>query len=389
LKPLRVLAIESSCDETSLSVLETAAGGCRVLAHRVESQIESHQPFGGVVPEVAARDHLAKIHTLALATLADAGVPLASCTHIAVTTGPGLIGALMVGVLYARGAALAARKPLVAVNHVEAHLAPCFFFEAFSPASHLGARMKAPETTFPALTLTVSGGHCILGRAESPTQRVVLGQTADDACGEAFDKVAKLLGLPYPGGPEIERLAREECSNAPAFTFPSRIADRSNRYGFSFSGLKTSVLDAVRKETGYPPGKASGAGLPLATRIALARAFQDAAVGQLIDRVTNALADDPSYKCLLVAGGVAANSAFRERLALLHLPVRCAPLSLCSDNATMIALQAALVIEAGLAPDGFALQPFPRFALWEQRRAQSPVLAAFPASHLHEEPSTS
>lgn len=386
-KTLRILAIESSCDETSVALVEVeleAEHGARrppfrvrVLAHRVESQIASHQPFGGVVPEVAARDHLAKIHSLTTGTLQEASVALSSCTHMAVTAGPGLIGALMVGVLYARGAALAAGLPLVAVNHVDAHLAPCFLLESFSPrleaeGGDLGRWHNDAWSLFPALTLTVSGGHCILGLADSPTQRTVLGQTADDACGEAFDKVAKLLGLPYPGGPEIERLAhafetastQQPHEQRATYVFPARLADTKNRHGFSFSGLKTAVLDAVRKETGYPPGKASGANLPPETKGALALAFQTAAVGQLADRLENALVDFPQVKSVLVAGGVAANSAFRARVASLPRPSRFAPLSLCSDNATMIGLQAALDVAAGRARDGFAVQAFPRYAHW-------------------------
>ncbi len=392
MKTRRILAIESSCDETSVALVEAEGSTTaeqeneervpkrlRVLAHRVESQIASHQPFGGVVPEVAARDHLAKIHGLTKATLAEAGMALSSCSHLAVTTGPGLIGALMVGVLYARGAALAAGLPLVAVNHVDAHLAPCFLLHDFSPRSleaggDLGLWKAEAWSLFPALTLTVSGGHCILGLAETPTRRKVLGQTADDACGEAFDKVAKLLGLPYPGGPEIERIAQafslsaseSTAGSRPRFVFPAKLADTRNRHGFSFSGLKTAVLDAVRKETGYPPGKASGAGLSHETKGALALAFQTAALGQLADRLENALADFPQVRSVLVAGGVAANQAFRARVASLPLPSRFAPLSLCSDNATMIGLQAALDLSAGRARDGFAVQAFPRYAQWSE-----------------------
>ena len=220
-----LLAIESSCDETALSVVQARGEHApssfalepvqtswqplqqvRVLAHLVESQTASHQPFGGVVPEVAARDHLAIIHPLALRALAQSGLQASELDGIVVTLGPGLIGALMVGVLFARGLATALDRPLWGVNHVDAHLAPTFLLPDFLPTKHLGQWFLIPHTPFPALALTVSGGHCHLSRIATPHERVVLGRTADDACGEAFDKVAKLLGCDYPGGPEIERV---------------------------------------------------------------------------------------------------------------------------------------------------------------------------------------
>jgi N6-L-threonylcarbamoyladenine synthase len=374
--PHIVLAVETSCDETSLAVVEFHSEFVRVLAHKVESQIAIHQPFGGVVPEVAARDHLAKIHTLANLTLQDAGISINKCHSLAVTLGPGLIGPLMVGVLYARGISLATGLPLRGVNHVDAHLAPCFFMESFSPQADLKKEIPTPNTLFPALALTVSGGHCILSHLESPTHRMVLGHTADDACGEAFDKVAKLLGLPYPGGPEIEALARKAAPRNPGlFRFPHDLADKSNTFGFSFSGLKTAALDAVRRQTQHKIGKISGSHLPIEVKADIARSFQEAAIGQLLSRLKNALKaahlrHEP-YRQVLVAGGVAANLHFRaqvEEVCQGQIPYRFAPLSLCSDNATMIALQSRWVWA-----DGKTQHPFPRYAIWQESARQNPL----------------
>lgn len=356
-----ILAIESSCDETAISIVEAKWGNSKipielcVRAHIVESQNEIHQPFGGVVPEVAARDHLAKIHSLAQKALNEAQIDVHKLDAIAVTLGPGLIGALMVGVLFARGLALSLNKPLLGINHVDAHLDPTFLFHQFSPQNDLHQWLKVPERNWPALALTVSGGHCHLSQVNSPFDRVILGKTADDACGEAFDKVAKLLGLPYPGGPELEKLASKVTESR--FKFPTILSDRSNRYGFSFSGVKTAVLEAVRKETTQHKGRVSGAMLPDDLKAELAFAFQEAALGQLIHRMQNAIADHPDFfKCALVAGGVAANQRFKELLNTLPIPVFIAPLSLCSDNATMIATHAFLDWQ-----DGFENHAFPRY----------------------------
>lgn len=359
---LTLMAIETSCDETAVSIVQSECTSLtqfpdrvRVLAHQVESQTEIHQPFGGVVPEIAARDHLAKIHGIAKNALAESGLPASALDGLAVTMGPGLIGALMVGVLFARGLALALGIPLHAVNHVDAHLAPALLMPSFSPRSDLGRWFETPHLNFPALSLTVSGGHCMLSLVRSHTERQILGRTADDACGEAFDKIAKLLGLPYPGGPEIERLAA--IAGGSRFSFPAAINNRDNRHGFSFSGVKTAVLECVRKQTGQTLGKISGAGLSPDLKCEIAWAFQEAAIGQLVDRLQNALTDHKDIvRCALVAGGVAANTRFRTALQQLGVPVHFAPLALCSDNATMIALQAFLA-----AADGFAQQPFARY----------------------------
>ncbi len=356
------LAIETSCDETAVSLLRTEAFNeellphkIAVLSHVVESQTEIHSPFGGVVPEVAARDHLAKIAGITQQALLNAQLKTTDLDVIAVTMGPGLIGALMVGVLFARGLATSLGIPLKAINHVDAHLAPALLTQYFSPKTHLGQELEIPKIAYPALALTVSGGHCHLVRINSPTERIVLGKTADDACGEAFDKVAKLLGLPYPGGPFLEVLAKN--AQGGMFPFPATLSDRQNRMGFSFSGLKTAVLEAIRKLQGNPLGKISGASLPDNVKAELAWSFQEAALGQLLDRTKNALADHKDeFQCVLVAGGVAANRRFRDLFQTLSVPVHFAPLALCSDNATMIALQSLISWE-----DGFVKQPFPRY----------------------------
>jgi N6-L-threonylcarbamoyladenine synthase len=361
-----LLAIETSCDETSISILQaefqTSANSSlperiKVLTHIVESQT-AHLAFGGVVPEVAARDHLLKITPLAQQAFAQTGLDANAVDAIAVTLGPGLIGALMVGALFAQGLSLAVNKPLIGVNHVDAHLAPALLLKQFNPATDCGRWMSAEIPEFPALALTVSGGHCHLSLLNSPSERILLGHTADDACGEAFDKVAKLLGLPYPGGPHIENLASTAAQSSLNLKFASTLADRKNRYGFSYSGLKTQVLDTVRRQLGFPQGRVQGSNLPQEIKAEIAAAFQDAAIGQLCDRLANALHDIPNIKSVVVAGGVAANQIFRAKISeTITLPVRFAPLSLCSDNATMIALHA-LLPQTGLASS----HPFSRYS---------------------------
>ncbi len=364
MKQVSVLAIESSCDETAASVVvgtfceQGKLLSTKIKSHVVESQLESHIPFGGVVPEVAARDHLQKIDNVVARALEAHPLP----DVVAVTMGPGLVGALMVGILYARGFAFARGLPLMAINHVDAHLAPAFLTDSFV----LGIEQAVPEILYPALGLTISGGHCHMSRIETPLSRKVLGRTLDDACGEAFDKVAKLLGLPYPGGPGIERLANLEAASSKKY--PSLIADKSNRWNFSFSGLKTAVLNDVRSLIHHKTGKVDGSVLSSEAKASVARGFQEAALGQLEDRMRNAIADHGSeFRTILVAGGVAANGFFREKLRSLQLPLRFAPLSLCSDNATMIGLEALLRIQdMGNKThrayfDGFVRQPFTRY----------------------------
>lgn len=360
-----ILSIESSCDETAVSIVsafkdpQNNVTKINILAHEVESQNESHAPFGGVVPEVAARDHLAKIYDITNTALNKANISITDLNSIAVTMGPGLIGALMVGVLFARGLALSLHIPLIAVNHVDAHLAPALLLKKFSPKEDLGKWHEVTAIQYPALALTVSGGHCHLSLLHSLHEKIILGKSLDDACGEAFDKVAKLLGLEYPGGPFIEVLAKEAeiNKNEIPFSFPSKPSNKENRYHFTYSGLKTAVMEVIRKETGIKKGKISGKDLSLEKKQSIAFAFQQAALLQLFDRVSNAIKDYPEIKTVLIAGGVAQNKKFREIFSTLTKQVIFAPPSLCSDNATMIALQAMI------SPNnkGFIEHPFAKY----------------------------
>jgi N6-L-threonylcarbamoyladenine synthase len=360
-----ILSIESSCDETAVSIVSAIKDKqgsitfINILAHEVESQTESHAPFGGVVPEVAARDHLAKIYDIANTAISKAKIHISEIDSIAVTMGPGLIGALMVGVLFARGLALSLNVPLISVNHVDAHLAPALLLSKFSPKNDLGIWQKINTIQYPALALTVSGGHCHLSLLKSANQRTILGKSLDDACGEAFDKVAKLLGLSYPGGPLIEILAKkaELEGNHMGFNFPSKPLNKENKYHFTYSGLKTSVMETIRKETGIKKGKITGKDLPEEKKQAIAFAFQQAALSQLLDRVSNAINDFPDIQTILIAGGVAQNKKFREIFYPFKKCVIFAPPSLCSDNATMIALQAILLENN----KGFDEHPFAKY----------------------------
>lgn len=305
-----VLGVESSCDETAVALVRD---GREVLSSRIASQIAIHAPFGGVVPEIASRAHLDCLDPLCRQTLADAKVTPQEVDVIAVTQGPGLIGALLVGVAYAKGLALALGKPLVPVDHVHAHI-------------H-GALLGVPENSlYPTLALVVSGGHTNLYLMSGPTSFELMGSSIDDACGECFDKVAKLLGLPYPGGPHVERLAR---GGDPAAIPMPRMVSQKSRIEFSYSGLKTFMANTIRAEP-KPITEARVANL--------CAAFQDEALGQIVRKLSEALVRAPQAKSIVVAGGVAANSRFKALLAeRIAVPAYFPPLSLCSDNAAMIA----------------------------------------------------
>lgn len=372
-----LLAIETSCDETAVSIVSAQTKSnqkfgeqtiesvhleeINIHAHLIESQIQSHAPFGGVVPEIAARDHLAKIHKVTQQALLKANMGIENIDAIAVTLGPGLIGALMVGVLFARGLAFSLGKPLIGVNHVDAHLAPALLVKHFDGKNDLKTWMKVEYPKFPALALTVSGGHCHLSYLTNRDEKKILGKSLDDACGEAFDKVSKLLGFSYPGGPVIEKLAKLflDSGHKPVYDFPIKMSNLENKYDFSYSGLKTAVMEIVRKETGSLRGKISGAHLSDELKQGLAFSFQEAALLQLFNRVQNALKDFPHTQSLLVAGGVAQNLRFREIFSQFSLPVHFAPPALCSDNATMIALQALMVQKY----NGLKEHPFARYLL--------------------------
>jgi len=325
---LRLLAIETSCDETAAAVLED---GRRILSSVVSSQARLHAPYGGVVPELASRHHVENIVPVVQQALAEAGVEAPDLDAVAVTQGPGLVGALLVGVQFAKGLAFSRGKPLVPVHHIAGHLEAPF--------------LAHPEVPLPALALVVSGGHTSLYEIPRRGAYVLLGRTRDDAAGEAFDKVAKLLGLGYPGGPVIDRLAR--AGNDAAVEF--KVAKMSDgRPDFSFSGLKTSVLYHVRRE-GIPP-VADPEQVPREV-LDLVASFQRAAVEALLRGLTRA-ARERRPRSLLITGGVAANSRLREEAqraaATLGLPCFVPPLDLTTDNAAMIAAAGHLAYESGV-----------------------------------------
>ena len=324
-----ILGIESSCDETAAALV---TGDRQVLAHRLLGQEAAHAPFGGVVPEIAARAHVEALEPLIVAALADAKLTLADVDAIAATAGPGLIGGVMVGLVTGKALAHAAGKPLIAVNHLEGH--------ALSP------RLSDPDLEFPYLLLLVSGGHCQLLLVEGVGAYRRLATTIDDAAGEAFDKTAKLLGLGFPGGPAVERAAA--LGNPKAVPLPRPLKGSAEPH-FSFAGLKSAVARVVGQ---YSPED-------------LAASFQAAVVDCLIDRTRRGIAGIAAT-ALVVAGGVAANTAVRSALQDLAtangLRFVAPPLWLCTDNAAMIAWAGAERFAAGL-PDPLDVAARPRWPL--------------------------
>jgi N6-L-threonylcarbamoyladenine synthase len=308
---MRVLGIETSCDETAIGIVED---GKVLLANVVASQVELHAQYGGVVPELASRKHIEALVPVLDEALRQAGVTLAGIDAIAVTFGPGLAGALLTGLNFAKGVAYAASLPLVPVNHLEGHIYAAWLES--SPG-------KAPgEPEFPALILIVSGGHSDVVLMEDHGRYRRLGQTVDDAAGEAFDKVARLLGLGFPGGPAVDRLAATAPS--PSLRLPRARLD--GEYDFSFSGLKTKVQRIVRGEEGEVPAAAE-----------LAAAFQESVVDSLVAKAT-AAAIETGARQVVLSGGVAANSALRSELVRRsRVPVLVPPPALCTDNGAMIA----------------------------------------------------
>ncbi|GAB2651039.1 tRNA (adenosine(37)-N6)-threonylcarbamoyltransferase complex transferase subunit TsaD [Arenimonas aestuarii] len=316
---MRVLGIETSCDETGVAVYDTDRG---LLAHALFSQIALHADYGGVVPELASRDHVRKLLPLVRQVLAEAGLAPADLDGVAYTAGPGLVGALMVGAATGRALAWALDRPAVGVHHMEGHL--------------LAPLLEDPSLKPPFVALLVSGGHTQLVEVAAVGDYRLLGETLDDAAGEAFDKTAKMMGLPYPGGPELARLA--ESGRPGVFRFSRPMTDRPG-LDFSFSGLKTQVLLAWQASDQTPE-----------TRADIARGFEDAVVETLAIKCQRAL-DETGARTLVVAGGVGANLRLRERLHLLagKRGARvCFPRpAFCTDNGAMIAFAGALRLVAG------------------------------------------
>ena len=316
-KNLTILAIESSCDETACAVLKDGV----ILGEAISTQIAIHKEYGGVVPEIASRNHVLDVDKVVKTCLNESGIDLKEVDAIAVTYGAGLLGSLLVGVSYAKGLAYALDKPLLGVNHIRGHVA---------------ANYLVHDLEFPHVALIVSGGHSALAVVETKIRFHIVGSTRDDAAGEAFDKVARVLDLPYPGGPEIEKLA---SLGHPSVPMPK--VKMQNPYDFSYSGLKTAVINYVynAKQKGVEINKAD-----------LACSFQKAAVDMLAEKAV-ALAEEKGLKSIAVAGGVAANGALRDTLTALAeekgIKTYFPPKKLCTDNAKMIASEAYGQIRSG------------------------------------------
>jgi len=346
---LRILGIESSCDESAVAVLDDERG---LLAHELFSQVDLHRLYGGVVPELASRDHVQRLLPLVRQALARASTSASELAGVAYTAGPGLVGALLTGAALGRSMAYALGVPAVPVHHLEGHL--------------LAPLLEDRVPPFPHLALLVSGGHTMLIVVRALGEYELLGETRDDAAGEAFDKSAKLLGLPYPGGPELSRLAEQGCAGA--FEFPRPMLDRAG-FEFSFSGLKTAVMLAVREAS------AAGAVLDDQRRADIARGVQDAIVDTLVGKTARAL-DETGLAHLVVAGGVSANRALRagleqaatRRRAEIYFP----RFEFCTDNAAMIAVAGMARLKQGGAASHLAIEAR---AQWPLMSLRAPGLA--------------
>lgn len=329
---MRVLGIETSCDETGVAIYDTEQG---LLAHRLFSQIKLHAEYGGVVPELASRDHIQRVLPLTDEVLAAAGLKLQELDGIAYTAGPGLIGALMVGASIARSLAWGLNLPAVGVHHMEGHL--------------LAPMLEPEPPELPFVALLVSGGHTLLVDVPRIGDYQLLGESVDDAAGEAFDKTAKLLGLDYPGGPLLAKLA--EQGRAGVYKFPRPMTDRPG-CDFSFSGLKTFSLTTWQASAQTDQDKAD-----------IARAFEEAVVDTLFIKCKRAL-EQTGRNTLVIAGGVGANQRLRHRLKDLKAQVYFPRLEFCTDNGAMIAYAGALRLQAGAAEPP-VIQPRPRWPLTE------------------------
>ncbi|MGH8003112.1 MAG: tRNA (adenosine(37)-N6)-threonylcarbamoyltransferase complex transferase subunit TsaD [Limisphaerales bacterium] len=330
---MRILGIESSCDETAAAVVEDG----RVLSSVVASQA-LHWKYGGIVPELAAREQLKAVRPVVKEALAEAGFEMSAIDGIAVTAGPGLVGSLAVGVAFAKSLALSAGKPLVGVNHLEGHL-----FSVF---------IERPELPLPAVVVIASGGHTALLSVAEKGRARLLGQTVDDAAGEAFDKGARLLGLPYPGGPSIQKAA--QGGNPKAVEFPRPML-KAEGFAFSFAGLKTALAVFLQK---YPEAAQK-------SQADLAAAYQEAIVETLVEKTLSA-AGQSGAKTISIAGGVAANRRLRElfefRAKKSGLVVHFPAFQYCTDNAAMIAYAGAHHLKAGKV-SGFELEVFPNLSI--------------------------
>lgn len=329
-----VLALETSCDESAAALMR----GRELLAAEVFSQVAIHGAYGGVVPEVASRNHLLALRPVLEAALASAGVRLQELDAVAATAGPGLATSLMLGFSIAKGIAVALRRPFIPVNHIEGHLLSPFLHETSGPRDAVG--------------LVVSGGHTLLVRIHGTGRYRLLGKTLDDAAGEAFDKVGKLLGLPYPGGPNLAKLA--EDGDPKRFAFPRSMLG-SGDFNFSFSGLKTAVRYLLPKQDPVPVAD-------------VCASFQEAVVDVLVAKTLGALQAE-RVQTLAISGGVSCNVRLRERFALAcqtaGLQLLVAPPALCTDNAAMIAYVAALKLENGAVSSLEAeIEPSLNFASW-------------------------
>jgi N6-L-threonylcarbamoyladenine synthase len=337
---MKVLGIETSCDETGVAIYGSDQG---LLAEELYSQIKLHEEYGGVVPELASRDHVRKLLALVKSVLKQSDLNFEDLDGIAYTAGPGLIGALMVGGAFAKGLGLALDKPSIGIHHMEGHL--------------LAAMLEDEKPSFPFLSLLVSGGHTMLVEVKSLGDYTVLGESIDDAAGEAFDKTAKLLGLPYPGGPQIAKLAKEGVADR--FTFPRPMLNRPG-LDFSFSGLKTSVLTLTKQVE-----------LDQQTKADVARAFEEAVIDTLYKKCKRAL-KQTGLKQLVMAGGVSANQLLRERLKSMEksmaVDVFYPKPELCTDNGAMIAYVGCERLSKGCQED-LKILAKPRWPMGELKEA--------------------